>query len=325
MGELGRFLKKLQLDSEKRRRAMAVLCALSLVVASGVSWALRIVGITMADVPSCGIPEHSHTQECYQSVLICGLEEGALPETQAQTEAPPATEAVLAEGETGEAPVPPETQPPHVHTDACYRQELICPLEEHIHTLMCYSDPQADVETPDVWKGTLPVLGEDWSANVAAVAASQLGYGESQRNYNLAEDGVTKQGYTRYGDWYGNPYGSWNAMFASFCLHYAGVPEGKLPWGSGAYAWAAALEGAGMLTRSLPETLAGTLVFYDRDGDGSFDRVGIARSGSESGLTLIEGDVDGWVAETSVNPAGAAFCPIPSQSREEPPRPQPPP
>ena len=35
--------------------------------------------------------------------------------------------------------------------------------------------------------------------------------------------------YTRYGDWYGNPYGSWDVMFVAFCQHYAGIPEDVIP------------------------------------------------------------------------------------------------
>ena len=38
-------------------------------------------------------------------------------------------------------------------------------------------------------------------------------------DYIVKEDGKTTDGYTRYGDWYGVPYGDWCAMFASFCIH----------------------------------------------------------------------------------------------------------
>lgn len=56
------------------------------------------------------------------------------------------------------------------------------------------------------------------------MAESQLGYAASTRNYIVDEAGGM-HGYTRYGAWYGSPYGEWCAMFASFCLHYAACQE----------------------------------------------------------------------------------------------------
>lgn len=50
-----------------------------------------------------------------------------------------------------------------------------------------------------------------------------------------AEDGVSRNGITRYGQWYGNPYGEWSAMFMLFCLNYAGVPEDVVPWSPGVH------------------------------------------------------------------------------------------
>ena len=151
---------------------------------------------------------HSHGDGCYQEerVLTCGQEE---------TEA---TEPVSG----------------HVHTDDCYEQTLVCRLEEHEHSLACFSNPKADVENASVWERSIPQnLGDNWAENVVAVANSQLGYRESAANYTVLDDGVTMKGYTRYGEWYGDPYGDWCAMFASFCLHYAGVPQTAVPYASG--------------------------------------------------------------------------------------------
>ena len=58
--------------------------------------------------------------------------------------------------------------------------------------------------------------------DILAVAVSQLGYTESERNYIVDENDVV-MGYSRYGAWYHSPYGDWCAMFVSFCLHYAGA------------------------------------------------------------------------------------------------------
>ena len=122
----------------------------------------------------------------------------------------------------------------HQHTDEC--SQNACGVAEHIHSLSCYSDPSADVETAKIWEATLPYdLGRYWSENVARIALSQLGVTESEKNFILAEDGLTKLGITRYGQWYGNPYGDWSAMFAAFCLHYADVPQDAIPWSPGVY------------------------------------------------------------------------------------------
>ena len=54
MGIVEQYL--LQLKNEKRRwrRAAAILTVLSLLVASGVSWNLRMTGITIANGATCG-------------------------------------------------------------------------------------------------------------------------------------------------------------------------------------------------------------------------------------------------------------------------------
>ena len=171
---------------------------------------------------TCGQEEaqgHSHSDGCYQEerVLICGLEE------------------------TG------ETETAHQHTADCYEEILVCQLEEHEHSLACFSNPEADVESASYWERTLPQnLGDNWAENVVAVAKSQLGYMESTANYTVLEDGVTMKGYTRYGAWYGMPYDDWCAMFASFCLHYAGIPQTSVPYASGCIYWVEQLRDAGL-------------------------------------------------------------------------------
>jgi hypothetical protein len=68
----------LQLNTEKRRwrRALAVLTALSLIVALSTVWNLRMTGITIANDASCEYKEHQHTADCMQGdTLICGLPE----------------------------------------------------------------------------------------------------------------------------------------------------------------------------------------------------------------------------------------------------------
>ncbi|MCD8365894.1 MAG: CHAP domain-containing protein, partial [Clostridiales bacterium] len=150
-----------------------------------------------------------------------------------------------------------------------------------------------DVETASDWEATLPEPTGDWALDVVAIAESQLGYTESTKNFTLADDGITRQGYTRYGAWYGNEYGDWDAMFASFCLYYAGVEEDAFPQASGAYAWMVSLKEMDLYVSAEEDTpLPGDLIFFDTDEDEKADRVGIVTEVNEENgtLTVIEGD-----------------------------------
>ncbi len=241
-------------------------------------------------------PAHQHTEECYSwnQVLTCGMEEHTHSEA-----------CTAAEPEEPEEPVFCGKEP-HTHGEDCRDEqgELTCALEEHIHSLACYADPTADVETAEIWEQTFGdvTLTGDWRLDTLAIARSQLGYAESTKNYALAEDGQTLMGYTRYGAWQGDPYGHWNAMFVSFCLHYGGAEN--VPTDTDCGSWPGALAD-GFLPAQSHEAAPGDLVFFDRDGDGTADRVAIVAevtAGEEaapSGFTAIEGDVDHAVQQCS--------------------------
>ena len=104
------------------------------------------------------------------------------------------------------------------------------------------SDPYADVESLGYMESTIPFgkLNGHWDEDLLTVARSQLGYLESSANFERNGNG-RKMGYTRYGAWYGVPYGDWCAMFASFCLYYADVPEDKMPEFANCGRWVDAL------------------------------------------------------------------------------------
>ena len=125
-----------------------------------------------------------------------------------------------------EAPAPVIGEPQHVHTARCYeyREVLVCEEEEHTHSLQCFSDPEADTEDAEVWQRMADMAPHSGKLreDVLAFAKTQLGYHESERNYLVGED-EELNGYTRYGAWYGEPYGEWCAMFCSFCLNYSGA------------------------------------------------------------------------------------------------------
>ena len=120
----------------------------------------------------------------------------------------------------------------HTHTDACYEVTYQCGLEAHTHDFSCYCDETADLENWDIWSASVPELTGQVSEDIVLVAQSQIGCTESTLNFKLADDGETRNGITRYGQWYGNPYGAWSNMFTSFCLRFAGLDS--VPVNSGA-------------------------------------------------------------------------------------------
>ena len=61
-----------------------------------------------------------------------------------------------------------------------------------IHLPECYSDINADIETQSQWEETISGVleGACPQENILAVASSQLGYTESEKNFELDENGV---------------------------------------------------------------------------------------------------------------------------------------
>lgn len=61
---------------------------------------------------ACGLTEHTHDENCCESVLVCGQEEGEA----------------------------------HTHDESCYEEELICQIPEHTHSEECYANPETQSE-----------------------------------------------------------------------------------------------------------------------------------------------------------------------------------
>ena len=328
----------------RKKRWRSAVTALAAVVVFCTTYALILPAITMAQETYCGMEEHRHGDECYETVLVCdkefdvvqpeghihtatcydyeevltcGLEEcedtvhehtddcydeeGNLVCTEPEvieghthTEDCYSYEETLICGEEEQE----EILEPHRHTEACYTREFVCTKPEHTHSLICYSDKSADLESAGVWEATIPELtGETAGENVALVAKSQIGYTQSGRNYEV-DDAGGKHGYTRYGAWYGYPYSEWCAMFASFCLHYAGVEQTDVPYAAGCVYWIEHLTDAGLYERAgdyTPKT--GDLVFFDTDGDGVSDHVGIVTGLHGETMETVEGNIGGEVVE----------------------------
>lgn len=349
-------------EQSRKQKVISVLAVLSLVVAAGVFWTLRLNGIALAGEAFCGKEEHEHSEACYERVLICGLEEGHVHQhtdscykvqrtmecqeaEHTHSEACYKTEEILVcekeenaehthtkeDGcyETREVlccTLPEHThseacykeekvlvckvaeQEGHIHNDKCYEEKLTCAKKEHIHTAICYSDKQADLETASVWERTLPhELSAEWPEALLKVAHSQLGYRESTRNYVLAEDEERKQGYTRYGDWYGNSYGEWCAMFVSFCLNYADIPQEAIPYEAGCQAWTVKLKDLGLY--ETPEEYkpeSGDMIFFSYSENRRANHVGIVteleeKENEELVVHTIEGNSAEMVRENKYN------------------------
>lgn len=226
---------------------------------------------------TCTDTAHVHTARCYGTwELVCGQEEHTHSEACTQNE----QEKTVFCGKDA-----------HTHGEACRDEngELVCGTEEHTHSLACYADPGADVETAELWEQTFAgvTLTGNWRQDTLAIAETQLGYAESTKNYVVAEDGETVKGYTRYGAWCGEPYGDWNVMFLTFCLHYAGVEGVDRDCGGWVTSWADAFEPAQSHAPAV-----GDLVLFDRDGDGTADRAGLVAQITDSGFAAMEGDAE---------------------------------
>ena len=277
---------------------------------------------TLGEEICCGLeehPDHFHEESCYMTVegsFLCGLEE-----TQGHTHGlqchAVGTELICGQVE----------EEGHAHADECFETVSVCTLEEHIHTESCYSDITADLETKEDWERSLMDVKDQFTTaeQLVSVAQSQLGYTESILNFEVDLHGI-RRGITRYGQWYGNPYGDWSAMFVSFCVHYAGATE--LPANAGPESMRMEWQESGLyasVENGVPKI--GNLIFLKPDPllrntntvtlgqpqaelQGKLDlsigqqdiagSVGIITDITEEGITLIQGNVDDAVVERTI-------------------------
>ena len=286
--QLDKAIRRVMAARHAEHRRAAVLVILALLTILSVSWRLHQVGIAMTDDEySCGYEEHVHSDACYTEVLICGYEDGA-----SETPADSAEE----DGEAAPAA--------HSHTADCYQRVLTCTLPEHTHTLECLADITADVETPADWDEQSEGVSSFWSDAMTEIAQRQLGYTESAKNFTvdkaLGETLAQAHHYTRYGDWYGNPYGSWDVMFVAFCQHYAGIPEDVIPQCASLLQLRTELENAHpeYITPGGSEATPGDIVLYTNAA--GEETIGIVTAYDGANLTVVSGAVDGAVAAVTV-------------------------
>lgn len=117
-----------------------------------------------------------------------------------------------------------------------------------------------------------------------AAALSQLGEREQAGNR------------TKYGAWYGADGQPWCAMFISWCAAQAALPQQVLP----RMAYCPYLAGWFQETgRWLPATAkpqSGDIVFFDANGNGQADHVGLVERVSGNMLYTVEGNAGDAVA-----------------------------
>lgn len=258
--------------------------------------------------------EHEHTDECYQinEIYVCGLAEGEGAHTHS-AECYETQNVLICNIDPSDNKINPEGK--HVHTDACYENVLICTKQEHTHTLACFSNPEADLETQEIWESTVaavPLTGIR-ADDIVAVAESQIGYTESDANYIVMDDGLTIKGYTRYGAWWGEPYIDWSAAFVSFCLYYADIPATVFPYEAVCDRWVNILSISNInLYRSRDEYTPskGDIVFFDNNSDGIPDDAGIiaATNADEAQLEIIKKDAANTVQKSVYSAYDLRIC-----------------
>jgi CHAP domain. len=263
----------------------------------------------------CGEEEgegaHRHSEDCYEEerILICGLgdeetafsaEDYAEPEVleivdEAEDDAD-AGEIVISEDEPEIEDKKPE---PEINPGDGIVSLLQMQRELHFADV---SDPTADLEDAvDWWRMFKDMdLSGNWAEDLLMVADSQIGYTESELNFDN-EDPWHPKGYTRYGAWFGLPYGEWCAMFISFCLYYAEIPADAVPYSCHCIEWVRELSARG-LYRNWDEGYTpkpGDFIFFDFDMDEKAEHVGIVRDVDEERgwIYTIEGNRYDYVEE----------------------------
>lgn len=127
----------------RKRKICTLVAALAVAVTSGTIWALVQPASAMTGDVICGMEEHTHTDECYENRLVCGLEESE----------------------------------EHLHTENCWQKELTCTKPEHVHETACYSS----VSSPASIVGSSQSITEDSESKSAA--AESIDESESSSDY----------------------------------------------------------------------------------------------------------------------------------------------
>ena len=275
LSEAAAFLVK----NRRRRMWTKVVSCMAAVVVFCTTYVLILPALTLEKDTECGYEEHVHTEACY---LKGDKDVSDGSNTQ-----------VVSSGDVSAGD-----------------EGTYCGKHAHKHTTACFgdSDTTADVETEEDWKASFAdvTLTGNWAQDVVAIAQSQVGYKESEDNFFYDAEEKKLNGYTRYGAWYGDEYGDWNAMFVAFCLDYAQVTDYPVDVDCAEWVELLSQEEYDLYRPASEYTpVAGDLIFLDSaKGDGIANYVGIVAevTTSDAGatqLTVIEGDSEDQVKQVS--------------------------
>ena len=153
----------------------------------------------------------------------------------------------------------------------------------------------------------LPKLrrGMNYAERLVAVAKSQVGYKESEDNFIVDEDSKV-QGWCYFGGEYGMPYVEWCAMFVSWSLKKADIPEWMMPRDSNCWQWCKKLGSRYDDKEDEYTPEPGDLIFFHHDREDAHpedknfpNHIGIVTgySGRWKTGTTVEGNVGGKVVE----------------------------
>lgn len=309
---------------QRRRRQMGIIAAFfGVLVIGGVVWGMTRPGVAMTGDATCGIEEHKHSDKCYENVLVCDEKEseghkhddGCYKTEEVLVCDKEETEANPEEGIEGhthdkgcyeekkELVCKEEESKGHTHTDKCYKKELVCGKEEHTHEEDCYIDRSADVEKKSDWdKQYKSTKWKDaWGVDLVTAAEKQVGYKESTKNYKKVNG--DQKGYTRYGEFSGEPYADWDAAFVNFCIHYAGISKSDVfPNTTDTNKWYnkfSKVNGSFLTAPEGYEPEKGDIVFFEKKKGETDFTVGIVSSSDKDKkeIKVIEGNVDNEVKE----------------------------
>ena len=265
---------------------------LSCVVVFCTTYALVLPAITEEAKAYCHVPEHHHTLECYQTIQTCSQHEH--------------THDDFCSDENGNLIC---TQAEHSHDDSCYEKQLDCDQIEHTHSLICFSNPDADLETIQDWKqDTKEALFQDdeqeersTRETITAIAAHQIGNKASHDNYQVADDGKTRIGITRYGQWDDDPYQeNWSSSFVRYVLHFAQADEATKDAPKDLYDWMSQLSDSQQLL-TIDNAEAGDVLFVLDQKDATIAKAAIIEQEDENELVAIGQDAKDEVARQTYN------------------------
>ena len=139
--EMYSAIEKRILSQKRAKRRIAMLCCVCALVVGVTGVLLIMPADTQSQETFCGFEEHTHSDECYETIgeklLICTIEEGTVTHEHADACYEEQQNLICTLKETAG----------HTHTDACYEQQAVlsCGQEEtsgHAHTDACYTHRQ---------------------------------------------------------------------------------------------------------------------------------------------------------------------------------------